>query len=279
MEYIFFIIVTILLLSVILFATVDTNGEEILLNDYKYFEKFSQKQLVTKLINNNYNPTETNLNLGKKNKILFITYDNRYDLEYVQIHNQNIQKYVEKYGYNYKFYNRCDKNTYWCKIYMLLDELESVAKYDYVIWLDSDTIIKNFNIDIGKVLNMYQSDIFLGSDNNMFYDITNAGIIIVKNSPTGKKFLKDCIESINLKCLNEDNSLKGIWAGSCYEQGVINLLIAEKYSNFTTILTNNIIFNYNICSDEVFLMHLYASSNDKRVKCFNSNNPAISNYK
>lgn len=275
MEYIFFIVVTILLLSVIIFATIDTNGEDILLNDYKYFEKFAQKQLISKLINNNYNPT--NVNLKRKNKILFITYDNRKDLEYVEIHNQNIQKYVEKYGYNYKFYNRCDKNTYWCKIYMLLDELTSVANYDYVIWLDSDTVIKNFDIDLGKILNMYQSDIFLGSDNNLFYDITNAGIIIVKNSLVGKNFLIDCIESINKKCLNKDNSLKGIWAGSCYEQGVINLLIAEKYSNFTTILTNNIIFNYNICSDEVFLMHLYASSNNERVKCFNSNNPAILN--
>lgn len=158
---------------------------------------------------------------------------------------------------------------------MLLDELENNMDLDYVIWMDSDTVIKNFNVNIGKILNMYQSDIFLGSDNNSFYDITNAGIIIIKNSLTGKKFLIDCINSMNQKCLNEDNTLKGIWAGSCYEQGVINLLIVEKYANYTTILTNDIIFNYNMCSDDVFIMHLYASSNAKRVKCFNSNNPAI----
>ena len=46
----------------------------------------------------------------------------------------------------------------------------------------------------------------------------------------------------------------------------MNILIHDKYSKNTTILTNDIIFNYNVCSDEVFIMHLYASP---------SNNPAL----
>jgi hypothetical protein len=141
--------------------------------------------------------------------------------------------------------------------------------------MDSDTIIKNFNIDIGKILNKYSSDIFIGSDNNTLFDITNAGVFIIKNSDIGINFLYDCIDYVSDKCLNNDGTLKGMWAASCYEQGVMNLLIVDKYYNYTTILTNDLIFNYNVCSDEVFIMHLYASSSNYRVRCFHSNNPAL----
>ena len=129
--------------------------------------------------------------MKKKNKILFITYDNRYQEEYVIIHNYNINKYAEKYDYEYKFYNRCNQNVYWCKIFMVLEALEKNI-YDYVIWLDSDTIIKNFDIDIGNILNMFSSDIFIGSDNNSRYNIINSGVFVIKNSEKGKQFLNDC---------------------------------------------------------------------------------------
>ena len=159
---------------------------------------------------------------------------------------------------------------------MVLDALKK-NKYDYVIWLDSDTIIKNFNIDMGNILNMFSSDIYIGSDNNNSIDISNAGVFIIKNSDIGINFLNDCISYVSDKCINDDGSLKGNWAASCYEQGVMNILIVDKYSNYTTILTNDIIFNYNVCSDDVFIMHLYASSSNYRVRCFHSKNPAIEN--
>ncbi len=240
------------------------------LKDSNYFEKFSQKKIITGLINNNILSNPPN----KKNRILFITYDNRYNQEYVLIHNYNISKYVEQYGYEYKFYNRCNDNVYWCKIFMVLDSIKK-NNWDYVVWLDSDTIIKNFNIDFGKILNKFSSDIFIGSDNNPNLDITNAGVFAIKNSSIGIQFLNDCVEFVSNKCLNKDGSLKGIWAGTCYEQGVMNVLIADKYKDYTTILTNDIIFNYNVCSDDVFIMHLYASSPNYRVRCFNSKNPAL----
>ena len=269
MEVIHIILMIIIVLIIILLLIPDDN-HLVLTNDYDYFEKFSQK-IISKLINNN----RLEQPLVKKNKILFITYDNRYQEEYVSIHNNNIKKYVKKHGYEYKYYNRCNDNVYWCKIFMVLDALKK-NKYDYVIWLDSDTVIKNFYIDIGDILNKFASDIFIGSDNNSNYDIANAGVFVVKNTEIGKKFLDDCINYVSDKCLNNDGSLKGIWAASCYEQGVMNILIADKYSNYTTILTNDIIFNYNICSDDVFIMHLYASSSNYRVRCFHSKNPALS---
>ena len=259
---------------IINFLSPDDNYNDnyfVLQNDKNYYIKFSRKQIISKLINNNRlkNP------IKKKNNILFITYDNRNNEEYVLIHNDNISKYAEKYDYEYMYYNKCNDNVYWCKMFMVLDALKK-NKYDYVMWLDSDTIIKDFSVDIGDIFNKFSSDIFIGSDNNLSLDITNAGVFAVKNSPIGIKFLTECIEYVSDKCIRKDGSLRGIWAGTCYEQGVINILIAEKYQENTTILTNDIIFNYNVCSDDVFIMHLYASSPHYRVRCFNSKNPASS---
>jgi hypothetical protein len=122
---------------------------------------------------------------------------------------------------------------------------------------------------------MFTSDIFIGSDNNSKFDLTNSGVFIIKNSEIGKNFLTDCIGWVNSGCINNDGTLKGKWAGSCYEQGVMNILIADKYSKYTTVLTNSVIFNYNVCSDDVFIMHLYASPAHYRVDCFKSKNPAL----
>ncbi len=145
MEAIYIVIILIIILICIKLFFSDDNYA-ILSKDYNYFEKFSQKQIVSRLINNN----KLNVPLNKKNKILFITYDNRYQEEYVAIHNYNLRKYVDQYDYEYKYYNRCNENVYWCKIYMVLDSLNT-NQYDYVVWMDSDTVIKNFNIDFGNI--------------------------------------------------------------------------------------------------------------------------------
>lgn len=266
---IFYIILIIILVIIIwlnnnnleLFNNLTT--PKIVSDDNNYFKKFNNSTVITNLINNN---KITKLN--KKNKILIITYDNRKE-NYIHLHNLNITNYVKKYNYEYKFYTRCDKNIYWCKIHMVLDALKS-NNYDYVVWMDSDTVIKNFNIDIGDILNSYSSDIFIGMDNNDNYDITNSGVFIIKNSIIGKQFLNDCLTKVDKDCFNSNGSLNGKWAASCYEQGIINLMISDKYSKNTTVLPNDIIFNYNVCSDKVFIMHLYASSTEDRIKCFNT---------
>lgn len=238
---------------------------KILINDLEYYTKFNKSKKIDSLINNN---RLKSVNV-KNNKILFVTFDNRENQEYVQIHNSNITKYVQKFGYEYKFYSECDKNVYWCKIHIVLKELKT-NKYDYVVWLDSDTVIKNSNIDIGNIFNMFSSDIFVGSDNHSKFSIINAGVFAIANSEIGINFLLESINYIDVNCANADGTLKGKWAGSCYEQGVMNLLIHDKYFSNTTVLTNDIIFNYSKCSDNVFIMHLYGSKPESRVKCFQS---------
>ena len=280
MEQFYIILIFIILLVLLNLITLDDDDDNdydydndnynVLLNDQYYFDKFLNKSMLSKLIDNNILKTP----IKKYNRILFITYDDRKNEEYINIHNHNINAYVKKWNYVYKFYNHCSENTYWCKIYIVLYLLKQNV-FDYVVWLDSDTIIKNFDVDIGKILNKYSSDIYIGSDNNPKFNIINSGVFIIKNSTIGINFLNDCINKISKKCINDDGSLKGEWAASCYEQGIMNIVIADKYQKYTTVLPNKYIFNYNVCSDDVFIMHLYASSPSYRKKCFNSNNPAL----
>ena len=260
------ILFIVLIIMIIMFIYIITDNNVIKYNDKKYFEKFREKG-ISKLKSNNKLEIPTN----QKNKILIITYDNRPTLSYIKLHNDNLTKYSKKWNIEYKFFDKCEHNNYWCKMYMVLEELQS-EKYDYVMWMDSDTYIFNTNINLSDIFNKYSSDVFIGSDNNSDYDLTNAGVFAVKNTATGKQFLADCINSFNSNCEKSNGELKGQWAATCYEQGIMNILIADKYSKYTTILTNDVIFNYNKCNNDVFIMHLYASSAAYRTKCFTSKN-------
>jgi hypothetical protein len=258
------IVALIMLIIVFIYKITDNNVAKY--NDKKYFQKFREQKISQLKSNNKLQIPNT-----KKNKILIITYDNRATLPYVKIHNENLKKYTEKWGIEYKFFDKCEYNNYWCKMYMVLEELKK-NKYDYVMWMDSDTFIFNTDINISDIFNKYSSDIFIGSDNNSDYDLTNAGVFAIKNTQDGKQFLADCINSFNSRCKKANGSLRGIWAATCYEQGIMNILIADKYFKNTTVLTNDIIFNYDKCNNDVFIMHLYASSSDYRTKCFTSKN-------
>jgi hypothetical protein len=233
----------------------------------KFLNRFKNK-IMTPLISNNKikNPSK----IKNKNRILIITFDNRKDQDYIKIHNDNLDKYCKKWGFDYKFYEKCDKNVYWCKIFMVLDALNNNNKYDYVMWMDSDTYIFNMDINLADILNQYASDIFIGLDNQPIYDTINAGVFVIKNSQIGKQYLKDCISSLDPSCIKENGTLNGKWAGICYEQGIMNIMIDNKYKKYTTVLSNSILLNLNKCDNSVFIMHLYASSNNDRKKCFTS---------
>lgn len=150
---------------------------------------------------------------------------------------------------------------------MVLNELRT-NKYDYVMWMDSDSVIMNMDIDLGKLLNSYSSDIFIGCNDTGH--ITNAGIFIIKNTKIGRQYMIDCIRRRNKSCINKNNKLNGIWTLTCYEQGIMNILINEKYHKYTTVLPRKIIYTDHKCKNNVFIMHMCGSSPKDRIKCFTS---------
>lgn len=259
------ILILLVIFLIIIYIYLLTEDNVIWYNDKEYFNKFKNR-IISNLESNN----KLVVPIQKKNHILIITYDNRTNIPYIILHNKNLNEYVHKWNFQYKFITKCNYNVYWCKIHLVLDELLT-NKYDYVMWLDSDTYIFNMDINLSDIVNNYASDILIGSDNNPIYDITNAGVFIIRNTMIGIQYLRDCINNFSPNCLKINGLLKGKWAASCYEQGIMNLLIADKYLYYTTILSNNLIYNKDICNNNVFIMHLYASSNKNRIKCFTSN--------
>ena len=257
--------IVIILLLILAFILIKYNNDKayIYFNDIEYYTQLILNR-NSKLLNNNLIN-----NTNKNNRILIITFDNRPNIEYIKLHNKNLQDYCNKWGYEYQYYNTCEYNVYWCKIYLVL-QLLNTNKYDYIMWLDSDTIIKNPNIELNSIINNYHSDIFIGHDKNNYLTILNAGVFIIKNSDIGKTFLKDCIKSFNKKKCLETNlgKLNGMWAGICYEQGIMNLLIINKYYNHTTLLPDYLINNSYECKNEVFIMHLYGATEQERKNCF-----------
>ncbi len=250
-------------LSILLFLLLIFHRELLLfLQDLYYFSL-----VLSRRISGLYNNNLVKVPSFKKKRILFITFDNR-KAEYIDKHNQNIREYCKKWDYDYKFIDQCNKNVYWCKLYLLKKYLRK-KKYDYVVWLDSDTYIFNPSIRIDAILQRFDSDIFVGFDQHPLFDIGNAGVVAIRNSRIGRQYIRDCLKKNRKECYNKNGSLKGFWASSCYEQGTMNILILQKYSKKTTLLDKSIINNSNRCNKDTFLLHYYGGNNKDRVQCFN----------
>jgi hypothetical protein len=236
-------------------------------NDAKLYLVY-RKARLSSLLDNNKKKVSQLINQPKKYRICFVTYEDRNE-EYIDLHNKNAKKYCDKWGYEYLHVSKNDTgiSPYWYKVFLVYDLIKS-DKYDYVFWMDSDTIINNFNIDLGEdILDKYDSDIFVASD-NIKYDVTNSGLFIVRNSEIGRQFLDDWTKAYDPMCEKGSGWLRGIWAMSCYEQGNLNKLLVEKYSKNTTFLDGNIFQNNNSCFDDVFVMHHYGGKKEKRADCF-----------
>lgn len=239
---------------------------KIYLNDIFYF-------LLSHIKKNNF---KRNLKIKNLNeyKILFLTIDNRDKLDYVSVHNKNLELYAKKWGYDYVFSNSINPNhdVYWNKIYVIKEYLEK-NNWDYVVWLDSDTII-DINFDIKNMINKYNNHIIIGKDKSLMNDlncIVNAGVFCIKNTKIGRMFLEDCIKTrkeTKYICTDKKNNMRGIWTCLCYEQGVMNKYIWDKYHYATTVVPRNIINNTDDCDENAFILHLCGEKNINRKKCF-----------
>ena len=260
------IIIIFFILAIVL-TLININGFKFYYRDLEYYTRAVWHSMPNYLLNNNLIDKPSN----KVNKVAIVTFENRKDSEYINLHNQNVTEYCKKWNYDYLFYDKCIHNVYWCKMYYVLDALKT-GKYDYVLWMDSDAIIKNPNISIDLIVNKYDSDIFVS---NSTFATFCAGVFIIKNSAVGISYIEDCIKSQPADCnIKSENKLNGFWAGMCYEQGVMNTLILDKYHKYTTSLPNYIIYNEKItetnkvCDIDTFILHLFISENNLRTDCF-----------
>lgn len=236
--------------------------------------------LITfKFISNNYNPVDY-----KKRRILILTVENR-NLEYINLHNEIMEKYAELNNYSYIHLESCNDHNitvYWCKIYKVLEYLKT-GEYDYVFWSDSDTIVTDYSTDIDTYISKFgEKDIIIGIDGGYslfdgIINILNSGLFLIKNSEKGIQFLEDCINDINNKdeCI-KDGKEQGFYSLGCYEQGIMNELIKNKYSEFVYVdyskqlidnISNKLPFMFSTDYKGLFV-HLPGYPDDKKNEFF-----------
>jgi hypothetical protein len=266
------IILILILISIYIIIKYKFGSIQNCYNDIIYDQTLKTGNIIKKNLDRN----KKVIPYTNKNRILLVSYDDRSDEKFILEHNKNITAYADKYGYTYKYISNypSDINTYWKKIFIVRDELQT-NQYDYVMWLDTDTIILNFDFNLNTLINSYNADLFLIDDNIFPKQQINAGVFIIKNTSIGKSYINDIISSYNnLTCIKSNSKiLKGIWGGTCYEQGQMNIVLNSnnEYLLNCTVLPREIFFcgtDISNCFPNQFLFHYYGTKSAHRFRLF-----------
>jgi len=168
-------------------------------------------------------------------KVTIVTLEDRPLTELLALHNRSVQEYADYHGYEYRFRDSFESPLpiYWKKVHWVNQVLEE-GTADYVLWLDSDTIIPRPRVPLSAIIAQDpEASIYIGRDwPHMPMHTYNAGVFLIRNSETGRRFIAECLEHItnHAACLVDDKPvLKGAWAGACYEQGVMNQLLNGEF--------------------------------------------------
>lgn len=181
----------------------------------------------------------------------------------LELHQNNMNEYCAKHNYSYQFYSSYQSPypVYWQKLQVVLDELNK-NNSDYVMWMDTDALFVNQDIKIESILQSKpDKSIFIGYDipRVLNYCSYCAGIFIIKNNNVGKQFLKDCLEQLvtNPDCkFNGKYMCTGIWAGICYEQGMMNqLLMTTSYQSHLCVVDPSLFLNSYELFPKTFIHH------------------------
>ncbi len=100
----------------------------------------------------------------------------------------NLQSYCDKFNIDFKFINHSldnERATSWSKLLLVKDLLLSDI-YDYVIWIDDDILLTDFNKDIRDFIDndkpiIIQNDPDRKGNDTLYYDDINCGFIFFKN--------------------------------------------------------------------------------------------------
>ena len=185
------------------------------------------------------------------------------------------QKYCEDKGYTYV----CEKNTeritsicdgrsfHWGKV-KLVQELLDTDKFDYILFLDADAIISDFNQNIEDFIDNDYDMVF--AEDVGYHSSMNTGVFLVKNSEWSKNFLKTWWESgetykgkdapSGLEIMEENLEKAGYFKWALWhEQTCITLLYRndDEVKNHIKIISSRS-FNHLHYNEGNFIFHAFA---------------------
>jgi hypothetical protein len=166
-------------------------------------------------------------------------------VQYCEIHNYTLIT-EEKYSDH-------DREYMWSKVPLIQQALNS-NKYDYIVWIDGDMMIMNFDIRLEDIISLYlgNKEIMMSIDVG---NQINTGFWVIKTSDYNKRLLKVIYNLPEL-------------AGRFHEQGVFNKLYEKNVFNLqkkSRIIpeVEQRLFNASLCNFvwEDFIMHFLGIRN------------------
>jgi len=228
-------------------------------------------------------------------KILVLMCDNRAlnnnynSAEYWSLTAQINKKYCDKHGYSFTYiqpyykedtgsiYTCADnlgnlRHSAWAKILLLKLKLESFPAYDYVVYIDTDCIIKDHNIKLEDIIG--SNDLLFQSSAPYHPKLPCCGFIVCKNTPENHKFLdmwynypvpaSDSEEWQNVMKVTNEMSNYTWDIGKHWEQDILwSLVVNNKTPKFKMLDENSCEEN-----DNQFTRHIYHTQNNLRTAYF-----------
>lgn len=203
--------------------------------------------------------------LAPPQRILIVTLETRQHLRgLVDLHNRSCQEYATEHGYEYRFLSSYvgaatpAMPVYWQKLQLVADVMKE--PFDYVMWMDSDTLILRPEVPLEVLVAMAPAAaIYIGKDEES--DSYCAGVFMLRNDAVGKEFLAACLEVYQGRPACRNNSgalaLNGDWGGECYEQGIMNELLKGRYKDELHHISREFLYNGYNESYDVVIVHIF----------------------
>ena len=199
----------------------------------------------------------TNVNYGP-----YTEYVNR---EYCKRH--NYRYIVEKDDTKIK-QGISDRHPTWYKPKLLLEVLE-IYNPDWILFLDIDAVVCNFNTKIEEFID--DSYKIIASDDVGHHSDYNAGVLLIKNCIEVREFLTEWYKTgdkysgmdakpLDIKTLSEQhNTMEGVFKNALWhDQTCLTLLSrVDKYRNYFKKLKREV-FNHDELDNTSFIFHAYA---------------------
>ena len=174
----------------------------------------------------------------------------------------NKKKYCEKYNIDYRFfYGRAsERHAQWDKIQCLI---QTLPEYDYVVWMDSDTVFNNFNISLIDLIDRNLNyDGLLCSDvcysEGVTHLMVNTGVMIFKNTEWSSRLLNKVWNSVPDYSLSKLD--KHSYDGFPHEQGkMCEELVKEDFKKFKIFPSTEFNSHPNSSNENTFIIHYMGS--------------------
>ena len=201
------------------------------------------------------------------------------NVPYLKYSEEINRKYCESKNYDYiiekndEKINRLieDRSPTWGKPKIILEHLDN---YDYILFMDIDAIVCNFEINIEDFIDE-NYDLVAAKDDS-HHSLMNAGVLLVKNSEWSKKFMEEWWDSgayllggdgTNLIIQEHDLTRKGYFKDRLWhDQTCLTYLYKNTdYKDKIKIITNTSL-NWPVYKDQNcknFIFHAFCYGNYK----------------